>query len=156
MNIQGQLADLVEEQRAAVRGLERTRASLDLTREGASLVAEQLVQDHLTPERGAVDNHVRSSSDGRSVVKRPRDELLAHARFAFDQHVDQRSFEPREDGEQAPHDRGDPNKAAVVLFVGLGRSVHSRSCPRASQCVTVVDSAVGPAQCVWCNRLSGA
>ena len=57
-----QLADLVEEHRAAVRALEQARLGRDRAGERALLVAEQLALDQrLRPERRAVDRDERSA-----------------------------------------------------------------------------------------------
>ena len=45
LQLERQLADLVEEQRAAVRELEAARAALQRAGEGAALVAEELALD---------------------------------------------------------------------------------------------------------------
>src|SRR5205085_12408700 len=63
-----QLADLVEEDRAARRQLELTRTPLGRARESAALVAEQLRLDQRLWNRGAVDRDERLLASRREVV----------------------------------------------------------------------------------------
>ena len=55
LHLDGDLADLVEEQRAAVRELEASGLARDRARERAALVAEELALDELLRDRGAID-----------------------------------------------------------------------------------------------------
>ena len=82
---QGQLGDLVQEQRAAVGRAEASVALLDGPREGAALVAEQLGLDQRLGERGAVDRHERLRGARAALVEQPRHQLLARAALARDQ-----------------------------------------------------------------------
>ena len=59
------LGDLVEQQRAAVRGAEAAVALLDRAREGAALVTEQLRLQQRLGERRAVDRDERPCRAGR-------------------------------------------------------------------------------------------
>src|SRR3989304_2470193 len=70
------LADLVEEQSAAVGELDEAGLRRDRAGEGASFVAEQLGFQHAARERAAVDRHEGARSPGRALVDRPRHELL--------------------------------------------------------------------------------
>ena len=81
-----QLADLVEEQRAAVGQLELALLGGLGVGEGARLVAEQLRLDQLLGQRAAVHLHVGLVGARRVVVQRVRDQLLAGARLAANQH----------------------------------------------------------------------
>jgi hypothetical protein len=81
-----ELADLVEEQRAAVGPFEPTLALAHRAREAAALVAEQLRVDELGGDRPAVDADERLGRSLRPGVERPRDDLLARARLAEQQH----------------------------------------------------------------------
>ena len=78
----GQVSDLVEEQRAAVRGLEETGARADCARERAARVTEELALDELLRDRRAVHGDHRLAGASRAVVDRARDELLARAALA--------------------------------------------------------------------------
>ena len=85
LELERQLADLVEEERAAIgqleaAGLRRVRAG-----EGAALVAEQLALDQRRRQRGAVDDDERPVAPAALAVERAREQLLARARLAEEQ-----------------------------------------------------------------------
>ena len=81
-----QLAELVEEQRAAARLDERALAIALGAGERALHVAEQVRVDQLLGDRAAIDDDERPRRARRRVVDRPRRELLAGAGLALDQH----------------------------------------------------------------------
>ena len=80
------LADLVEEQRAAVRRLEAALAPLDGAGEGAGLVPEQLGLEQRLGERGAVDGHEGAVAPRAAARGAAGHQLLAGAGLAGDQH----------------------------------------------------------------------
>src|SRR2546428_2850079 len=80
--------DLVEEDGAAVGGLEVADLELWGPREGASLVTEQLALQELWRHGGAVDLDEWPSPAGGEVVDRPGDELLAGAGLTSDENGD--------------------------------------------------------------------
>ena len=80
------LADLVEEQRAAFGQLEAALLGRVRARERAFLVAEQLRFDEGVRQRGTAHLDERPLRSQRVVVNGLGDELLAGARFAADQH----------------------------------------------------------------------
>src|SRR6185295_16294178 len=81
-----ELPDLIEEQRALVSELELALA-LDVSPgERAALVAEQLGLEQRLGDRAAVDRDERAVAPTRPAVHGTRDELLAGAALAFDQH----------------------------------------------------------------------
>ena len=88
LRLERHVADLVEEQRAAVGGLELAFAARDGAGEGAALVAEQLALDQLAAERGAVHLDQRLAAARAAVVQRVGHQLLAGAALAADQHGD--------------------------------------------------------------------
>ena len=59
LGLHGQVADLVEEERAAVGGLRASDAAADRARERALLMAEELAFDEVFRERGAVQGDER-------------------------------------------------------------------------------------------------
>ena len=83
---QRQLADLVEEQRAAVRELELARLARRRAGERALLVAEQLRLEQRLGNRRAVDRDERAVGARAQRVQRAREQLLAGAALAFEQH----------------------------------------------------------------------
>ena len=66
LEVQRQLADLVEEERAAVGDLELARARRDGAGEGALHVAEELTLDEVLGDGAAVDDDERARSRGSS------------------------------------------------------------------------------------------
>ena len=79
-----EVRDLVEKQRAVVRRLELAPPAAHAGG-GALLDPEQLRLDQGLDDRGAVDGDERAAPAATEFVDLPRDELLAGARFAFDQ-----------------------------------------------------------------------
>ena len=82
----GEVADLVQEERTAVRRLGAPDAPLARVGEGALLVAEELGLDQGLWERGAVENHERAVLARREALERLGHQLLAGAAFAADEH----------------------------------------------------------------------
>src|SRR5262249_42003221 len=80
------VADLVEEDRPAVRDLEAALLARARAGEGAALVAEELAEQQRLDERRAVDLHEGLVAPRRAVVDRVGDELLAGAALAADEH----------------------------------------------------------------------
>jgi hypothetical protein len=83
---QVELADLVQEQRAAVGGLDQADLARLRVGEGALLMAEQLALDQVRRQRGAVDFHERGRGARTGVVAGARHQLLAGAGLAQNQH----------------------------------------------------------------------
>src|SRR5205085_10151916 len=71
------LADLVEEARAAARGLEEPELLALGTGERAALVTEQLALEQRLGKRGAVELHERPGAPARAAMDRLGDKLLA-------------------------------------------------------------------------------
>ena len=85
---QRQLADLVEEQRAAVGLDELAGVAFGRAGEGALLVAEQDRLDEIVGDRAAIDRDERLGAPLAGAVDGARDQFLADAGLAFDQHRD--------------------------------------------------------------------
>ena len=83
---QRQLADLVEEQRAAVRGLDLADHPAVGAGVRAALVAEQLALDERGRQRRAVDVDERRLAARAVDVDRAREQALAGAGLAVEQH----------------------------------------------------------------------
>jgi hypothetical protein len=81
-----QLADLVEENRAAVGQLEATQAPLESSGERTLLVAEQLRRDERRRNRGTIHRDEGPRRARGSLVDGPGDKLLAGAGLTGDQH----------------------------------------------------------------------
>ena len=80
------LADLVEEQGAAIRQLETPLPPIRRAGEGALLVTEDFALEQRLGNRGAVDRDERKAGARAQLMDGLRDELLAGARFAGDEH----------------------------------------------------------------------
>ena len=85
LQVDGQLADLVEEHRAAVGRLEHALARRHGARERAALVAEQLALQQVGRHRAAVDDQERLVAARAAVVNRLGGDLLAGAGLALQQ-----------------------------------------------------------------------
>ena len=83
---QRQVADLVEEERAAVGRLEEAFAVVVGAGERALAVAEELGLEQLLGNRAAVDRHERHRAAHAHFMDGARDQLLAGARLAGDEH----------------------------------------------------------------------
>src|SRR5205823_13508663 len=81
------LADFVEKHGAAVRLPQEPRVVAIRARETAARVAEELRLEQRVGDAGAVDRHERSLAPAAAAVNQPRDDLLADARLARDQHL---------------------------------------------------------------------
>ena len=86
LQLERNVADFVEEQRAAVRELEAADLLRDGARERAFLVSEQLALEQARRNRGAVQLDERPRSAAAQVVDGSGDELLARAGLSLDEH----------------------------------------------------------------------
>src|SRR5690606_17338720 len=99
LQVERDLADLVEEDRAAVGQLEAAHTVPMRPRERALHVPEELAFEQLVRDRRAVDLDQRTLAARAARVDHVRDELLADARLALNQHARARlrdGLEPRE------------------------------------------------------------
>src|ERR1051325_8685384 len=76
LQVEGQIADLVEKERAAVRQLESALTRVHGAGEGAARVSEQLALDERRRQRRTVDNHERVGSTRTAGVNRAGEQLL--------------------------------------------------------------------------------
>ena len=81
-----ELADLVEEEGAAVSALERALVTAIGAGERALFVAKELARDERGRERAAVDDDERATRARALIVERARDQLLARAGLADEEH----------------------------------------------------------------------
>jgi hypothetical protein len=82
LQLERQLADLVEEQRAAVGALEGAGPIGHRAGERALLVAEQLALDQRRGDRAAVEHHHRAAAARAGVVDGVGQQILAGAGLA--------------------------------------------------------------------------
>src|SRR5207244_7919542 len=94
-----QLADLVQEDGAAVRRLEEALAVAVGAGEGAAHVPEELALEQRRRERRAVADDEGLVAQRREVVQRTRDQLLARAALAGDERGGGIAGEPLDEGE---------------------------------------------------------
>ena len=85
LGVRGQIADLVEEDGAALGQLESADAPGDGAGEGTFLVAEQFALDEPGRQGGAVDLDERLVLPPAVGMDRPRNEFLARPRLARDE-----------------------------------------------------------------------
>ena len=86
LDLQRQLADLVQEERASVGLLDLSGTGDHGPRERALLVAEQLALHQVGRQGGAVQLHERAPAARAEVVDGARHEVLARAALAVDEH----------------------------------------------------------------------
>ena len=105
LRLGGELADLVEEDGAAIGQLEAALPSLQRAGERALLVAEELGRDERRRDRGTIHGDERPGRARRSLVDRPGDELFAGAGLPGDQHGRFGRRDLRQVGEHGPERR---------------------------------------------------
>jgi len=86
LDVQRQIADLVEKQRAAGRRADQPGLIRDRAGETAAPVAEQLTVGEIASGGRAVVRQKRAGAAVRTDVNRARDQLLAGAALSRDQH----------------------------------------------------------------------
>src|SRR5581483_1865721 len=91
LRIERKLADLVEKERALVRLDELAGTLLGRSGKRALLVTEQDALDEILRDGAAVEGDEGLAGAGAFALDRARDQLLADARFAFDQNGDGRA-----------------------------------------------------------------
>jgi hypothetical protein len=113
----------VEEERAVVRELEPARLPRDGAGERALLVAEELALDQIARDRGAVHADERLVLARAVLVERARDELLAGAALARDEHRARRVRDLLDDLIDLRHRRGLPDEPVAARLARLGADV---------------------------------
>src|SRR5262249_24795471 len=86
LQLQRDVADFVQEERSLVGQLETTSLRADGAGEGALLVTEQLTLQQTGGDGRAVELDERASLPRAQFVQGPRDQFLARARFAANEH----------------------------------------------------------------------
>ena len=102
---QRQVADLIEEQCAALSGLKKPGSILGCTGERALSVAEELRFEQLLRDRTAVDRDEGLVSARADLVQRARNQLLAGARLAQHHHRRHAARHPLDQGSHLLHRR---------------------------------------------------
>jgi hypothetical protein len=131
LEVERHLAHLVEEERAAVGELEEALLVFGRAREAALLVSEELALEEVLGHGRAVLRDEELVLAVGPVVHRARDELLARAGLALDEHRHARVDDLAQLLEEAPHrsgvadDRALPARLLALLEVAF--SLRSRS-----------------------------
>ena len=120
------VADLVEEQRAAVALLELADAAAVGAGEGALLVAEQLALQQRLGDGGAVQRQERRLRPRPVVVDGAGDELLAGAALAGDQDRDVLRGDAADGLVDLTHRRAAAEDRAIRVGIRLGLGDHRR------------------------------
>src|SRR5262249_41536585 len=126
LEVQRELADLVEEERAAVRFFEEAAPIRVRVGERALLVAEELALEQVLRDRAAVDRHEGHVLARRTLMDRARDELLADAALALDEHRGLEVGDLRDGAEDLRHRgalREDGLELRLLLDLLLQRAV---------------------------------
>ena len=110
LELDGQLAHLVEEHRTAVGGLERADAIAVGAREAAAQVPEELGLDQVRADGAAVDDDERLLGARAPLADLVRDELLAGAALALDEDVDVARRHLLEQREELAHRHARPRE----------------------------------------------
>ena len=124
LSVERQLPDLVEEQRALVGLDELAGALLGGAGEGALLVAEQDALHQILGDGAAIDGYegLRFAGAGAGALDGAGDQLLADARFAFDEDGNRRIGGPAAELDDPRHgfaSRNQVGKAKLATDGGL-------------------------------------
>ena len=84
--LRGELTHLIEEDRAAIGGFDAAGLVGERAGEGAAHVTEQLGLDEIRGDGAAVDGDEGAAAAAAVVMDGARDEFLAGARLAEDEH----------------------------------------------------------------------
>src|SRR5262249_16597445 len=120
LELERQLADLVEEQRASVRRFERAFALSIRARECAANMAEKLGFSEGRRDRAEIEDHDWAICARAALDELRRDELFARAALTMNQHVDVARRDALEDRVETLHRGALSNDAAEV------RATHRR------------------------------
>ncbi|MNN13033.1 hypothetical protein D3C81_1260500 [compost metagenome] len=112
--------DLVEEQGAAVGMFQLADALALGAGERAALMTEQLAFEQLLGDRRAVEGDEGLAGPWPEVVQAARDQFLAAAGFAADQHVDRRRRQIQHLPAQGLQGRGDAEQARLDVLAQVG------------------------------------
>jgi hypothetical protein len=115
LQLEGQLADLVEEQGPAVGRLEGSLPIGHRAGEGAAHVAEELALDQGGGDGRAVEDDQRAARAGALVVQPLGHQLLAGAGLALDQHGGVGGRHPLEHREHPAHGHAAADEPAEAL-----------------------------------------
>ena len=133
LDVERQVADLIEEQRASDRRADQSLLIGDRAGEAAAAMPEQLTVGQIARRRRAVVGEEHRGASWRADVNRARDEVLAGAAFPGDQHGQVVALQPLDLIGQPIHRRtgaDEPGQqrlewSLVVLIDGLDSDVRA-------------------------------
>jgi hypothetical protein len=105
LKLSRQLAELVQEERAVVRQLEKPGARVRCAGEGASFVSEELAFDQGRSDGPAIEDDVRVVGSRARAMNGVRHDVFAGSRFALDEEGDFRGSNPRQIRHERAHER---------------------------------------------------
>ena len=123
---QRQLPNLVQEQGAALRGLEGPFPGGRSAGEGPALMAEELTLDQILGQGGAIDGDEWGSRTGPEPMKIAGDELLAGAALSHDQDRTGNRSHPGNGLPQPPNGRAIPNERGLAELALKGGDFGSK------------------------------
>jgi hypothetical protein len=156
LQVERHVADLVEEERAAVGLLEAAAPRRLRAGECAALVAEQLALEQVLGYRRGVDRDERTRGARAVLVQRIGDQLLARARFAGDQHGDDALAEAADGAEHVLHRRRLAENLRHLRRRGLGLTLVQAFLDGATDQVDRLGHVEGLGQVVEGAALEGA
>ena len=118
LHVERQVADFVEEQRAAGGRPNQPRLIDDRAGEAAAPVTEELAVGEIAAGRRAVEGQEHRGAAMRADVDGPRDELLARSAFAGDEHREIVALQPLNLFDDARHGRARREEAGQQRFEG--------------------------------------
>src|SRR5579859_1989397 len=119
LQLQRQLANFIEEDRAPVGGLEQSLLRLQSAGEGAFFVPEKFAFNERGNERSAIDGHEGTSGERSPKVHGAGDEFFAGAAFSIDQHRSTRVLKAGDHAEDFLDARGRADDTVNGSF-GIG------------------------------------
>jgi len=151
LQIDGELADLVEEERAPRSFLERPDAPHGRPRERALFVPEELTFEQVAVDRPAIDDHERGLAAGALAVDGVRRLALAGAGFAFEQHRRVAVSGAREHREGRPHRGRNAGERAEARLLGERQPVRLQAELEAYHRLSQPKKAPDPQECFQDN-----
>ncbi len=132
LDVEPELADLVEEEGAAGGGADDAGEGLERAGECSAAIAEELRVEHVARDGGAVEGDERLVLAGRGVVQGVSEKFLAGTAFAGDEDGNGARRQPSRHVDDLEHVRRGDDHAELLLrrFFGPERRRFALTCPR--------------------------